>query len=151
MDLRIDNQKIDETSTTKFIGVNIDNKLNWKTHISCVGVKNAREIGVLVKARKYFDNDCMMKLYNAFVHPYLKYCSHTWVWVTYKTNLWKLQILQNKAVRIVTDSSRRCYTENMYRYKDIMNLDCINTYLMGRFLYKIYHKELPDIIDDLFM
>ena len=32
LDLRIDNQKIDETSTTKFLGVYIDNKLNWKTH-----------------------------------------------------------------------------------------------------------------------
>ena len=32
-----------------------------------------------------------------------------------------------------------------------MNLHCINTYLTGRFMYKIYHKEVPDIFDDLFM
>ena len=37
LDLQIDNQTIDETSTTKFLGVYIDNKLNWKTHISYVG------------------------------------------------------------------------------------------------------------------
>ena len=61
LDLRIDNQKIDETSTAKFLGVYIDNKLNWKTHISYVGGKIARGIGVLVKARKYFDNECMLK------------------------------------------------------------------------------------------
>ena len=39
----------------------------------------------------------------------------------------------------------------MYRYNDIMNLDCINTYLTGIFMYKIYHKEVPDIFYDLFM
>ena len=39
----------------------------------------------------------------------------------------------------------------MYRYNEIMNFDCINTYLTGRFMYKIYHKEVPDISDDLFM
>ena len=39
----------------------------------------------------------------------------------------------------------------MYRYNDIMNLDCINTYLTGRFMYKIYHKEVPGMFDDLFM
>ena len=32
-----------------------------------------------------------------------------------------------------------------------MNLDCINTYLTGRFMYTIYHKEVPDIFYDLFM
>ena len=44
LDLRIDNQKIDETSTTKFLGVYIDNKLNWKTHISYVGGKIGGEL-----------------------------------------------------------------------------------------------------------
>ena len=39
----------------------------------------------------------------------------------------------------------------MYRYNEIMNLDCINTYLTGIFIYKIYLKEVPDIFDDLFM
>ena len=37
LDLRIDNQIIKETPTTKFLGVYIDNKLNWKTHISYAG------------------------------------------------------------------------------------------------------------------
>ena len=32
LDLRIDIQTIDETSTTKFLGVYINNKLNWKTY-----------------------------------------------------------------------------------------------------------------------
>ena len=39
LDLRIDNQTVDETLTTKFLGVYIDNKLNWKAHISYVGGK----------------------------------------------------------------------------------------------------------------
>ena len=70
---------------------------------------------------------------------------------TYKTNLSKLQIIQNKAVRKVTGFSRKCNSENVYRYNVFMNLDCINTYLTGRFIYKIYHKEVPDIFDDLFV
>ena len=37
LDLWIDNQKLDETSTTKFLVVHIGNKLNWKTHISYLG------------------------------------------------------------------------------------------------------------------
>ena len=44
LDLQIDNLTIDETSTTKFLGVYIDNKLNWKTHISYVGGKLRGEL-----------------------------------------------------------------------------------------------------------
>ena len=35
--------------------------------------------------------------------------------------------------------------------KDSDSDKCINTYLTGRFMYKIYHKEVPDIFDDSFM
>ena len=43
-------------------------------------------------------------------------------------------------------SSRRCNTEHMYRYIEIMTIDCITTYLMGRIIYKIYHNEVLDIL-----
>ena len=126
LDLWIDNQNIKETPTTKFLGVYIGSKLDWKTHISYVGGKIARGIGVLIKARKYFNNDCMINLYNAFIFPYLMYCNQIWG-NTYKTNLSKLQVLQNKAVRIVRGSSQRSNIENKYRCNGIMNLDLINT------------------------
>ena len=32
-----------------------------------------------------------------------------------------------------------------------MNLDFINTYLVGKFMYKVYHKDVPTIFDDFFM
>ena len=31
--LQLDNQNIDETSTTKFLGIYVDDKLNWKTYL----------------------------------------------------------------------------------------------------------------------
>ena len=31
-----------------------------------------------------------------------------------------------------------------------MNLDFINTYLVGKFMYKVYHKDVPIIFDDFF-
>ena len=54
-----------------------------------------------------------------------------------KTNLSKLHVLQNKAVGIVTGSSRRSIIENMFRWNGITNLDFINTSLVGKFMYKV--------------
>ena len=50
--IEIDNEIISETKFSKFLGVHIDNKLNWKMHIDYVSGKIARGIGILIKARK---------------------------------------------------------------------------------------------------
>ena len=47
MDLRIDNENICQTKISKFLGVYIDCKLNWKTHINYACGKIARGIGIL--------------------------------------------------------------------------------------------------------
>ena len=46
--IEIDNEIISETKSSKFLGVHIDNKLNWKMHIDYI----SGEIGILIKARK---------------------------------------------------------------------------------------------------
>ena len=128
--------------------VYIDNKLNWKTHVSYAGGVR-RGIGVLIKARKYFNSDCMINLYYAFI--YLTSCiAITYGEILIKQTFSKLQVLQNKAVRILTGSSRRSHIENMYKCNGIMNLDFINICLVGKFIYKVYHKDVPTIFDDFF-
>ena len=128
--LQIDNQDIFETKASKFLGVFIDTKLNWKIHLAYISGKIARGIGILIKARGYFNNDCMKCLYYSFIYPYLMYCNHIWG-NTYKTSLSKLQVLQNKAVRVLTGSNPRTNTELLYNKSGLLNLNDINLYLVG--------------------
>ena len=105
----------------------------------------ARGIGVLIQARKYFNNDYMIILYKAFICPYLMYCIQIWGNI-YRRNLSKLQVLRLKAARRVTGSSRWSNIENIYRCNGILNLDFTNTYLVGKFMYRVYHKDAPAIL-----
>ena len=148
--IEIDNEIISETKSSKFLGVHIDNKLNWKMHVDYVSGKIARGIGILVKARKVFSNECMINLYYAFIYPYLIYCNHIWG-NTYKTTLSKLQILQNKAVRIITGSPPRTNNETLYKHNCMLNLNKINTYFVGKLMYDVYHCIVPDIFKDKFV
>ena len=113
MDLRIDNENICQTKLSKFLEVYIDCKLNWKTHIKYVSRKIARGVGILVKARKMFNDECLKKLYHAFVYPYLNHCNHIWG-NAYKTSLSNLQILQNRSSRIITGSPPRTCNDLFY-------------------------------------
>ena len=69
--LCIDNQPIHQAESSKFLGLYIDEKLKWKLHISYLAGKIARRVGIILKAGKYFTNDCMVQLYDAFIVPYL--------------------------------------------------------------------------------
>jgi hypothetical protein len=48
----MNNSKIDRVSETKFLGVMIDESLTWKSHITYIGNKIAKSIGILYKASK---------------------------------------------------------------------------------------------------
>ena len=43
-------------STTKFLGIVIDNKLKWNDHIICIKNKISKSIGIICKMTHYLEN-----------------------------------------------------------------------------------------------
>ena len=95
------NKDIAEVTSSKFLGVIIDNKLNWRDPVSFVCRTVARGLGVIIKARKILQKGCLISLYYSFIHPYLIYCNQIWGSAC-KTQIEPLFILQKKALRIIT-------------------------------------------------
>ena len=94
-DITIDNQPIDKVEKIKFLGVVIDSKLSWKSHICLVAGKLSKSIGMIIKAREYLNRSALLTLYYSFVYPYLTYCNHVWGY-TYYTNLKQLLFYRRK-------------------------------------------------------
>ena len=72
--LALNNKSIGYVKFTKFIGVIIDEQLNWLNHISYVKNKISKCFGIILRARKFFTKKTLSNLYNAFMLPYLLYC-----------------------------------------------------------------------------
>ena len=72
----IEGHLIDKVSCSKFLGVFIDEKLNWKRDINYVSGKISRGIGDILKARKLSNRDSLITLYHSFIYPYYTYCNH---------------------------------------------------------------------------
>ena len=70
----LNNTAIKQVPSTKFLGVYIDSKLSLKDHIVYVKNKISKGIGIINKARKYFDQNTLRTLYYSFVYPYVTYC-----------------------------------------------------------------------------
>ena len=149
IDLKIDGNDIHEVCKSKFLGVLIDNKLNWKDHISYVSSKISRSLGMIIKARNYLNKDGLVNLYYSFIYPYLTYCNHIWG-NTYKTNLQKLVSLQNKVIRIISHAKSRISSQPLYNKLRIMKFHDINKYLIGRFMFKYHTGNIPNIFVTFF-
>ena len=70
----LSNTILEQVTFIKFLGVIIDNKLTFERHIVYTKNKISKGLGIITKARKYLNRETLLKLYNAFVFPYLTYC-----------------------------------------------------------------------------
>ena len=146
IEIKINNSNILEVDNTKFLGVIIDSKLTWKDHITYVTNKIDKNIGVLIKCRKVFNEKTLITLYYSFIYPYLSYCIHVWG-STFKTYLKRVVTLQKRIVRIMCGAPRNSHTEKLYKELNMMNVNGIFMYNVGLFMYKHHHNLLPSIFD----
>ena len=79
----------------KYLGVILDNKLNFQLHIFSLEKRVSRSVGSLSKLRFLFPSSTPLLLYHALLHPHLFYGLPIWG-STFKTYLDELQILQIK-------------------------------------------------------
>ena len=99
VNIQVDGVEIERVSENKFLGVIIDDKINWKSHIKYIHNKLARSISVLNKAKHLLNFKSLRMLYCSLVLPYMNYCTEVWG-NTYKSSLNAITILQKRAIRI---------------------------------------------------
>ena len=63
--------KIERVTSVKFLGLIINDQLNWLEHIQYAKNKISKSIGILDKVRIYLDKTTLHNLY--FIYPYLIY------------------------------------------------------------------------------
>ena len=69
---------IQRVRSTKFLGLVIDEKLSWKSHIDNICKIIARNVGVMSKLNHFLPNHIMLSLYSTLILPYLNYGLVAW-------------------------------------------------------------------------
>ena len=141
LQVSIKNSNIKRVYVTKFLGIFIDDRLNWKEHISLICSKLSKCIAIIYKAKQLLDKESLVMLYDSLFVPYLTYCSEIWG-NTYKTNINCVYLLQKKVLRIV------CNVD--YRYHSILKLFDSIELKTAMLMYKANKKMLPQNIQRLF-
>ena len=74
----IHNIVLQETNTIKYLGVHIDNKLTWKSHVDTIVAKANSVKGFLSQNFKHCPPSVKSKCYQTLIRPVLEYASIVW-------------------------------------------------------------------------
>ena len=70
----IGDQKINMITNTKYLGVQIYDKLQWDRHIKQVKAKALRALCLVKHAKKFLPSVDLQKMYRGIVEPHFSYC-----------------------------------------------------------------------------
>ena len=86
LNICINTINVTRVQSSKFLGIIIDENLNWKPHIQLVKSKLSKTLCIMYKASKLIHYEGMFTLYCSLFLPYLTYCCEIWG-NTYTTNV----------------------------------------------------------------
>ena len=122
--IKIRDQCIDKVTHTKFLGITIDDRLNWSNHITCIKNKIAKGLGIMRKAKSLLKEKTLITLYYSFIYPYLHYGIIAWGKTT-NNYLNPLSILQKRAIRLISSAHKFDHTAPLFKKLGLLKLENI--------------------------
>ena len=104
-DLTINNKALPMATHPKVLGLTLDPKLTYSTHIHNISVqahKPLQIIKALTATGWGKQKETLMATYKAVMRPALEYASSVWSPIASSTSINKLQVMQNAALRTAT-------------------------------------------------
>ena len=134
--------EIEKTDNYTYLGVVIDDKLNWKLQISKLCSKLSSVCGVISKVRHYLDRPSLMLIYHSLFDSRLRYGILSWGTAS-EQYLSKLRVIQNRTVRFITFSSFRTSAAPLYSALKILPLNEQLFLQKNIFMHSLHFKSLP--------
>ena len=131
-----------KTKFFKFLGVLIDDKLDWNFHIDSIKKKMHSACFALSKTRDILPLKARLAIYNCLIMSHLNYCNVIFGCAKYKY-LSSLASLQKKALRHVARAKVNAHCEPIFKEMKLLNLSDQISYFQAIHMYKLYRGILP--------
>ena len=144
-------KKINEVVEAKYLGIHVDEKLNWNVHIQNICKKISQYCGIFYNLSHCIHQNHLQLLYHALVYPHLLYGILTWG-STNDTIIHPLQVLQNRLIRIICHVKRNEHVTNnsLFQKLKILKIKDIYHLELAKFMYQYHNSKLPKVFDKYF-
>jgi hypothetical protein len=144
MKIIYDSEELQKIIKTKYLGVVLDECLNWKPQVSNICKNVAPKLALLRRLRSQLPQKTLEQIYKSYIQPILEYCCTIWGYSGVE-NLNKIQHLQNWAARIILNNYDFINTRGIDLVKILgwQDFSQRRDYLMSSLMYKMINGNAP--------
>lgn len=140
--LKIEGYLIPWSNSVKYLGLVLDQKLTWNEHVSQLrlkGMKAFSALNPLMNRRSILSSKTKLNIYSTLIRPCITYGCPVWS-NTSKTNHQKLQVLQNKALKLAFNTPFRT---NLTKLHDTIHFPTLFQFIL-KLTKKFYLTTNPN-------
>ena len=129
---------------TKFLGVIVDEQLNYKEHIINVTNKINKQSGILYLTRDSLTVTARKQIFYSLIYPHLTYCITIWGAVC-QTTIKPIVIAKKRAIRTIMGLRRYDHTHDSFCTLRFLKFNEIKMYFCALFVFKslkLYNNNL---------
>ena len=145
--LTFSGEEIEWVSEFKYLGLLINNRMSYSSHIDRICIKISQFIGVFYNLNKILPKDVLLLLYHTFILPHLML--HIVLWgKAPEVHLNKVKVKQNKLLRAILNVEMvngvpQQGSMSMYNELGLLTVDNLFKYQLFRFLNLLLNGTLP--------
>ena len=136
--IKIDEIQLEPISNFNFLGIIINENINWSKHINKISYSISKTIGIIRKLKNVLPSSVLLTIYNSLILPQLTYGILVW---GYKSNC--IFKLQKMALRAMTSSKYNAHTNPLFKKMHLLKVGDIHTVQQLKFFYKLTQNNLP--------
>ena len=144
LNLYLNNFKISKVPITKYLGVQIDEHLDWKIHIQTICQSLRKYVGIFYKLSLKLPQKVLKMLYFSLIYPHILYAVEIYA-NTYLVYLHDLIILNNRILRILQHKPLHVATCDLYRSFNTLPVNILFQYqfLLHAHAINFHSETLP--------
>ena len=145
INLKIVDTYLERTNEFDFLGLIINENLNWNAHINKILNKTSRAIAILKRLHKLLPTSTLLLIYNSLLLPHISYSILAWGFTCDR-----VLKLQKTAIRLLCHTHFYAHTEPLFKKLNVLRVSDLFKQKALNFYYRYCKNELPGYFRDMF-
>ena len=147
--INIDNEVIKNSNNKKLLGINLNNRISFDTHVANICNRVSKKLHALARILQFMNIHKRRMTMKAFLASKFGYCPLAWMFHSRKLNS-RINKLHERALRIVYQDYVSSFTELLEKDKST-TIHNRNIQLLATELFKVKNGLSPALMNEIFV
>ena len=148
-EIEFNNKVIKRAKSIKYLGITLDEFLDWNEHIRNIKNSLSSLFSVFYNIRRYLTIEHIRVIYYTMIYSRIKYGICAYGFAT-KENIDKVQVIQNKLLKVILEKTWRHPTEELHSEVNILQVSDLFYQEIASFVNKYFSGDLPEVFLDYY-